>query len=671
MSDAALVSPKNSVSMAEKDVDLDKYLRLESNTFAQEQEVERILKLMNENNKDPLLVLDMPTDCYVTLSVPEKVLKKQFRLKSLLVHPAFDQLQQAQQDIQDPEKFRLVKKYIRDARDAIFYIQGIEKPRDGEGYDFPSLLVKYPKLGRLIQLEFIRMVKELEYRDKIRLKNELGREIMADEQLAEERKRKKEYEDEWEKPDAERAEIFRTWIRKGRQKVLQEKSKYPETMSHFSINSRLTSKDITNVTCQVAARIPTEFSLVPNRPLRLFLYTTHTQDAAEGMVRSDSSRSRVASEGEQHMALVFGDEWRSQTLEAVRDDDDAVKRKMRGCSTLVDHGFNAAVSSTAKPVNGYAEAKSQAVYHAATNGGLQSNSSGPFHHASDAVAANGTEPPSRAEPHTNGTAAHANGTDGPTGHRMPTETATVPLVRIHSCCLTGETFGSTRCDCAEQLQQALKRMSVEGGMVVYLAQEGRGIGLLDKLFAYNLIDLGHDTYSANVALGHEPDSRNYKVAAMILADLGVHSVRVLTNNPEKTKQLERDGITICERVPMVPLSWAASDVDSDRTITTVVSSLHSDPVPYLSHGSAAGSEPAANRVIQDRDGYLLTKIKKMGHTLDIPPFLSEIGQAGTVDRSGLMLVDREAVTYVATGTEVAAGQWAGITSWLVHLSLRA
>eukprot|EP00842_Homolaphlyctis_polyrhiza_P002766 jgi/Hompol1/3490/HPOL_003259-RA len=131
-----------------------------------------------------------------------------------------------------------------------------------------------------------------------------------------------------------------------------------------------------------------------------------------------------------------------------------------------------------------------------------------------------------------------------------------PLVRIHSCCFTGETVGSLRCDCAEQLQEAIRIMSREGnGVILYLIQEGRGIGLRDKLMAYNLIDLGHDTLSANIALGHLPDERTYTIASAMLADLGITSIRMLTNNPNKMQELVQDGIQIVERIPMMPSSW--------------------------------------------------------------------------------------------------------------------
>jgi len=125
----------------------------------------------------------------------------------------------------------------------------------------------------------------------------------------------------------------------------------------------------------------------------------------------------------------------------------------------------------------------------------------------------------------------------------------VPLVRLHSECLTGDVLGSQRCDCGPQLHEAVDRVGREGGFVLYLRQEGRGIGLYAKLEAYRLQDAGLDTYAANRALGHPEDGRDYTVAAQMLAALGVGRVRLLSNNPDKAEQLERLGVTVVERVP--------------------------------------------------------------------------------------------------------------------------
>jgi len=128
------------------------------------------------------------------------------------------------------------------------------------------------------------------------------------------------------------------------------------------------------------------------------------------------------------------------------------------------------------------------------------------------------------------------------------------LVRMHSKCLTGDVFGSTRCDCGWQLQSAMHMIAEEGvGVIVYLDQEGRGIGLLNKLRAYELQDVGHDTVEANERLGFPPDLRNYGIGAQILLDLGLSSLRVLTNNPQKLIGLEGYGLDIVERVAIEPM----------------------------------------------------------------------------------------------------------------------
>ena len=126
------------------------------------------------------------------------------------------------------------------------------------------------------------------------------------------------------------------------------------------------------------------------------------------------------------------------------------------------------------------------------------------------------------------------------------------LMRIHSECLTGDVFGSHRCDCGEQLQNALRSIEEQGeGIVIYMRQEGRGIGLTNKIKAYTLQDQGYDTVEANVKLGFPPDMREYSLAAQMLRELDVKSVKLLTNNPEKKEDLERWGITVSKRVPIV------------------------------------------------------------------------------------------------------------------------
>ena len=133
---------------------------------------------------------------------------------------------------------------------------------------------------------------------------------------------------------------------------------------------------------------------------------------------------------------------------------------------------------------------------------------------------------------------------GPDAHGGPP-----PLVRPHSECLTGDVFGSQRCDCGPQMREAVERIADAGGFLLYLRQEGRGIGLYAKLDAYALQDAGLNTYEANLALGFAEDERDYTVAAQMLLALGFPRVALLTNNPDKAAQLDRLGVSVTERVP--------------------------------------------------------------------------------------------------------------------------
>ena len=133
--------------------------------------------------------------------------------------------------------------------------------------------------------------------------------------------------------------------------------------------------------------------------------------------------------------------------------------------------------------------------------------------------------------------------------RPPAAGSGLPLVRLHSECLTGDVFGSQRCDCGPQLREGVERITTHGGYVLYLRQEGRGIGLYEKLDAYALQDGGLDTYDANLALGHQADERDYTSAAQMLQTLGADRIALLSNNPDKGAQLARLGITIARRVP--------------------------------------------------------------------------------------------------------------------------
>ncbi len=157
------------------------------------------------------------------------------------------------------------------------------------------------------------------------------------------------------------------------------------------------------------------------------------------------------------------------------------------------------------------------------------------------------------------------------------------LVRIHSECFTGDVLGSRRCDCGEQLDRSLQLIAQQGaGVLVYLRQEGRGIGLLQKLRAYNLQDQGYDTVDANLMLGHGADERDYSLAARILDNLGIKSVYLMTNNPLKISALEVEGIQVNARFPLE-------------------AAVHSD-----------------------NEDYLLTKVQRMDHLMQLRAFPSAV-----------------------------------------------
>lgn len=129
--------------------------------------------------------------------------------------------------------------------------------------------------------------------------------------------------------------------------------------------------------------------------------------------------------------------------------------------------------------------------------------------------------------------------------------AEAPLVRIHSECLTGDTFGSIKCDCNNQLHRALELIAKEGGMIIYHRQEGRNIGLCNKINAYALQDQGKNTIEANLALGFKADQRTYDVVQEIFNDFNITKIRLLTNNPKKVDVVEKLGVEIVERIPLI------------------------------------------------------------------------------------------------------------------------
>lgn len=171
------------------------------------------------------------------------------------------------------------------------------------------------------------------------------------------------------------------------------------------------------------------------------------------------------------------------------------------------------------------------------------------------------------------------------------------LVRVHSECFTGDVLGSLRCDCGEQLDASLRRIAEEGrGILLYLRQEGRGIGLLDKLRAYDLQDEGYDTVEANIMLGHGADERDYGIAAQILNDLDVRSIRLLTNNPVKIESLRDSGLRVTERVPLHPhlnqhnTEYLRTKADRMRHLLDVGSLKPGIPgSPYPEHASGDGT----------------------------------------------------------------------------------
>lgn len=166
------------------------------------------------------------------------------------------------------------------------------------------------------------------------------------------------------------------------------------------------------------------------------------------------------------------------------------------------------------------------------------------------------------------------------------------LIRVHSECFTGDVLGSRRCDCGEQLQRAMQQIAEAGqGIVIYLRQEGRGIGLLDKLRAYNLQDEGYDTVDANLLLGHQADERDYTAAAQILADLNVQSVRLLTNNPRKIRHLKKLGVAVNERVPLESTVYADNASYLQTKVQRMNHLLNLNSFPFPATGRRNGPHP--------------------------------------------------------------------------------
>ncbi|KAK7972252.1 GTP cyclohydrolase-2 [Apiospora saccharicola] len=301
----------------------------------------------------------------------------------------------------------------------------------------------------------------------------------------------------------------------------------PSLLSPHKKRPRLL-ETLPEVQCVVRARIPT----VAGTEMFLHLYTNNVDN-------------------KEHLAIVFGPHIRSQSLDAPREGETEMDRMVRGAYT--GRLFPGRTQSGMGLASGGADSSSlhdRVVQEEAA-----------------AAAAAATQ-------------------------QQQQQTQTAPLVRIHSECYTGETAWSARCDCGEQLDEAARLMSLpaqaqHGGIIIYLRQEGRGIGLGEKLKAYNLQDLGSDTVEANLLLRHPADARSYGLATAMLRDLGQDQVRLLTNNPDKIRAVEGPNreVRVVERVAMVPLSWKGKKGEGFRS--------------------------------QEVEGYLRTKIEKMGHMLDM------------------------------------------------------
>lgn len=331
-----------------------------------------------------------------------------------------------------------------------------------------------------------------------------------------------------------------------------------------------------NVNCVVRARIPTTIS---GQEMFLHLYTNDIDN-------------------KEHLAIVFGPHIRSQSLDRPRDGETEMDRMIRGAYTgrlfpgrtsskLVEGGQSQASPVLKKMVKDKLGVRENAV-------GSGNKLVKDIEHA-----AHGTRASSGTNAVLQDSGEDSNEHSGSDTSIDDDPFATSPpLVRIHSECYTGETVWSARCDCGEQLEEAARLMSIPlpsdpsdrhspkmpnpGGVIIYLRQEGRGIGLSEKLKAYNLQDLGSDTVDANLLLRHPADARSYGLATAMLVDLGLggeRGIRLLTNNPDKVRAVEGPGreVIVRERVAMVPLAWktggkqGVQGVELDKYLQTKVS----------------------------------------------------------------------------------------------------
>lgn len=297
-------------------------------------------------------------------------------------------------------------------------------------------------------------------------------------------------------------------------------------------------EELPEVNCEVRARIPTTTGQ------EMFLHLYHN-----------------SADNKEHLAIVFGPHIRSRSLDAPREGETEKDRMIRGA--YVGKLYPGRTSSRLDQIKQDAGVPAAQVSRSPTPEAVTTEE-----RQDKAVKV--------AE-----------------AQNMPAPLA--PMVRIHSECYTGETVWSARCDCGEQLDEAARLMSLPfdptdasipslGGVIIYLRQEGRGIGLLSKLKAYNLQDLGHDTMQANLLLRHPADARSYGLATAMLMDLGLggdRGIRLLTNNPEKVRAVEGPGreVVVKERVPMIPLAWSSGGKEGvqgpelEKYIGTKVSSF--------------------------------------------------------------------------------------------------
>ena len=347
---------------------------------------------------------------------------------------------------------------------------------------------------------------------------------------------------------------------------LEPKSILVDTsIDDFSVKHPRLVETLPQVECLVRARIPTTSGA------EMFLH----------LYQNDS-------DSKEHLAIVFGNNLRSRSLDAAKPGETEMDRMIRGA--YVGRLRPGRTSSRIDPSD---RDKRSATKRLRSGSALKNVTTVPeddvLEVASESLSA-AVQPQPPTSDHDELDTEHQ-----PSPHRvanlasllgdthLTSSAGKAPLVRIHSECYTGETAWSARCDCGEQLDEAARLMSLPystGGVIVYLRQEGRGIGLSEKLKAYNLQDLGNDTVEANLLLRHPADARTYGLATAILEDLGLgtdsdaekaeseQGIRLLTNNPDKVRAVEGPGkeVRVRERVPMIPIAWRSGGMKGVRGV---------------------------------------------------------------------------------------------------------